>query len=111
MSNFLWVKTEKRQSLLDALDSIPEIGKKSKSEILEWALEDFVKKHAVSNNPQTTMGQFDKESILAIPNIYRDALDWNKFYGTMKRKEDYDEVGSQLEMILAIHNKKLTEFD
>mgnify|MGYP001581946134 CR=1 FL=1 len=109
MSNFLWVKTQKRQSLLDALDSIPEIGKKSKSEILEWALEEFVKKHSKSNNPQTTIEIFDKESILAVPNIYRSEDDWKKFYSRIKKKEDYKELDEQVNMILKIHNRRLKE--
>jgi hypothetical protein len=110
MSNFLWVKTEKRQSLLDSLDSIPEIGKKSKSVILELALEEFVKKHAVSNNPQTTIMQFDKESILAVPNIYRDSKSWKKFYKNVKTKKEYKEIDKALNMILNIHNRKNKEF-
>ena len=107
MSSFLWVKTPKREALLNALDSIPEIGKHSKSEILEWALEEYVKKHTKSNNPQTTIIQFDKENILAIPNVYRSATDWKKFYSLIKSKEDYQELDNQLNMILNIHNKNL----
>lgn len=110
MSNFLWVKTKKREELLNSLDSIPEIGRHSKSEILEWALEEFVKKHSKSNNPQTTLGIFDKESVLAVPNVYRDEADWKKFYSKVKKKHDYQELDDQLNMILKIHNKKMKEF-
>lgn len=110
MSNFLWVKTQKRQELLDALESIPEIGKHSKSEILEWALEEYVKKHSKSNNPQTALDIFDKESILAIPNIYRSEEEWKKFYSIIKDKEDYQELDKQVNMILRIHNRRLKEF-
>jgi len=110
MSNFLWVKTTKRQALLDSLETIPEIGRKSKSELLEMALEEFVKKHGKSNNPQTQLQMFDKESILAIPNIYRDSKDWNKFYKNIKSKKDYRELDRALNMINAIHNRKLKEF-
>lgn len=111
MSNFLWVKTPKRQELLDACDSIPEIGKKSKSEILEWALEEFVKKHSKSNNPQTTIMQYDKESILAVPNLYRSEEEFKKFYKLIKKKEDYKELDQQLNMILRVHNKKVNDFE
>jgi len=110
MSNFLWVKTPKRQSLLDSLDSIPEIGKHSKSEILEWALEEFVKKHSKSNNPQTVIEQFDKESVLAVPNIYREPEAWKKFYSMITKKEDYKELDRQINMILNLHNKKVNDF-
>lgn len=114
MSNFLWVKTAKRQKLLDALEEIPEIGRKSKSELIEWALEDFVKKHQKSNNPQTQIGMYDKQSILAVPNIYEavnNLTSWKKFYKTMKRKEDYHEVDDALNIIMELHNKKFKEFD
>lgn len=110
MSNFLWVKTAKRQALLDALEKIPEIGRKSKSELLEWALEDFVKRHTKSNNPQTQIEMFDKESILAVPNIYREESDWLKFYKNMKAKKDYQEVDKALNMILTIHNRNTKKF-
>lgn len=114
MTSFQWVKTPKRQKLLDALDEIPEIGRKSKSEIIEWALEDFVKKHQKSNNPQTQIGMYDKESILAVPNIYEatDNIDsWKKFYNKIKRKEDYREVDIALNTIMGLHNKKFREFN
>jgi len=110
MSNFLWVKTPKRQELLDSLDNIPEIGKKSKSEILEWALEEFVKRHSKSNNPQTQIEQFDKESILAVPNIYRSEEDWKKFYSKITKKDDYKELDEQVNMILKVHNRRFKDF-
>lgn len=110
MSNFLWVKTPKRQALLDSLDSLPEISKQSKSQVLEWALEEFVKKHTKSNNPQTQIQMFNKESILAIPNMYREESDWQKFYTKIKTKKDYEELDKALNMIMIIHNRKLKDF-
>lgn len=109
MSNFLWVKTEKRRDLLEALESIPEFGRKSKSELLEIALEDFVKKHSISNNPQTQIGIYTKD-VLAVPNIY-EALDnpdmWNKFYKNIKTQKEYKKVDKALNTILDLHNKNL----
>ena len=51
-------------------------------------------KHGDSDNPQTTMQQFDKEENRAIPNAYRDEKVWQKFYNLMKSKADYDEFES-----------------
>ena len=51
MTSFQWSITAKRKSLLERLEQIPEYGKRSKSEIIEIALEDFILKHGNSNNP------------------------------------------------------------
>lgn len=108
MSNYLWVKNAKRQALLDTAVEIPEFSKKKISEILELALEEFVKKHGKSNNPQTSMMQFNKEGILAIPNIY-EAIDnpkmWEKFYSNIKSKKEFKELDEALNQILRMHNK------
>ncbi len=113
MTNFLWVLTKKRQALMDALIKIPEIGRKSKSELIEWALEEFVKKHGKSFNPQTQIEMFDKESILAVPNLY-EILDnpelWKKFYKNMKRKKDYLEFDKAINALVALHNKSLKNY-
>ena len=79
--------------------------------IIEDGIDDYLKKHLKSNNPQTQIEQFDKESVLAIPNAYASPKAWDKFYNLMKSKDDYDELDKQLEMILSKHNKKLKEFD
>jgi len=80
-------------------------------EILENQVNEYLKKHSKSNNPQTQIEQFDKECILAVPNLYRDSKAWQKFYDTMKRKKDFNEVDKALNMILAIHNKNTKKFD
>ncbi|MEK9896366.1 MAG: hypothetical protein VW518_08070 [Burkholderiaceae bacterium] len=112
MSNFLWVKTEKRQKLLDSLESIPEYGKKSKSEMIEIALEEFIKKHGESNNPQTQLTGFKSDGILAVPNFY-EANDnpemWKKFYQKIKSKEEYRQLDNALNYIIGLHNRKLNE--
>ena len=78
--------------------------------ILDEGIDEYLKKHLKSNNPQTELSQFDKESILAIPNLYRDAKTWKKFYSLIKRKEDFKEVDKALNMILNIHNKEYKKF-
>jgi response regulator of citrate/malate metabolism len=78
--------------------------------ILDEGIDEYLKKHLKSNNPQTELSQFDKESILAIPNLYRDAKTWDKFYSLVKSKKDYQELDKALNMINQIHNRKLKEF-
>ena len=97
----------------EKLSLLKEITSKERTTIkavIEEGINDYLKKHAKSNNPQTQIEQFDKESILAIPNNYRDAKTWKKFYNLMKDKKDYDVLDKQLMMILNIHNDKLREF-
>ena len=81
------------------------------SELVVTLLEDYVKIHSQSNNPQTQIEQFDKESVLAIPNAYASPKAWDKFYLLMKNKKDYDELSTAFEMILSKHNEKLRDFD
>jgi len=97
----------------EKLNILKEIAAKERTTIkaiIEADIDDYIKKHGKSNNPQTQIEQFDKESILAIPNAYRDAKSWRKFYNLMKSKKDYDELDEQWNMILKIHNGKLKEF-
>jgi len=112
MTSFLWVITEKRKELLDALINIPEYGKKSKSELMELALEEFIKKHGESNNPQSKITGFNADGILAIPNLY-EACDnptmWEKFYANIKNKKEYQEIDNALNHVMNLHNKKLRE--
>lgn len=110
MSNFLWVLTEKRKNMMNELINIPEFGKKSKSEIMELALQEYLEKHLKSNNPQTQLTIFNKESINAIPNLYREIDEWKIFYSRIKQKKDYVELDQQLNMILTLHNKKMKDF-
>jgi len=78
--------------------------------ILEGQVDDFIKKHGKSDNPQTTIAMFDKENILAVPNIYRDSKVWKKFYSLIKTKKEYREIDKALNMITSIHNRKLKDF-
>jgi len=110
MTNVIWYVNEKRQKLLDALMEIPEYGRRKRSEIIEQALREFVEKHSKSNNPQTQIEMFDRETVNRVPHIYREESSWKTFYKLIKKKEEYKEVDKQLSMILRLHNKKLKEF-
>ncbi len=104
MTSFQWSITEKRKVLLEKLEEIPEYGKRSKSEIIELALEDFILKHGKSNNPQTQIEKFQNTIIKAIPGIYSERKDFEEFYKLIKSKKEYNDLDEKLNMILEIHN-------
>jgi len=107
MSNFCWIITEKRKNQFDALEKIPEYGKKSKAELLEMALDEFILKHGNSQNPQTRITLFEDNMVKAIPNIYEtNRSTWVKFY-SMLTPEDYDHLDQQFNWLLTIHNNHL----
>ena len=107
MSYLLNIEREK----LNELKIIAAKERTTIKAIIEDGIDDYLKKHLKSNNPQTQIEQFDKENILAIPNAYASAKTWDKFYHLMKSKKDYDELDNKLNMILAKHSKKLRDFD
>lgn len=107
MTSFQWSITASRKLLLEKLEEIPEFGKKSKSEILEFALEEFILRHGKSNNPQTQMDLFQDNVVKAIPNIYSDSKAFEKFYRLIKTKEEYKELDRHLNIILDIHNRHI----
>ena len=103
-----------KENKKELFEKIDDLGRKERlkfSEIVIESLEDYVKKHGKSNNPQTQIEQFDKESVLAIPNAYASPKAWDKFYHLMQNKKDYDELSTAFEMILSKHNEKLRDFD
>ena len=103
MTNFQWVVTPLRKNLLDKIKEIPEYGIKSKSEIIEIALQEFILRHGDSNNPQSKITLFQSPLIKAIPTIYGSRYDFEKFYKLLNKKE-YQELDEKLNMILEIHN-------
>lgn len=111
MANFLWVKTTRREELLKALDDIPEIGRKSKSAILEMALEEFVLKHQKSNNPQTQMELFGSKYERAIPNVYHDDEPWQEFYDKLNNVDDFNHLAKKLDRIIKMHTRKGRELE
>lgn len=96
----------KREELFRKLTEIPEAGRKSKSELVEMALEEFILKHGKSNNPQTQMDMFQTNLTNAIPHIYAGPKAFEMFYRLIKTKEDYDNLDRSLNIVLDIHNKK-----
>lgn len=111
LSTFLWVKTPRRQELLDALGDIPEIGRKSKSSLIEMALEEFVLKHQKSNNPQTQMELFGSKYERAIPNIYHDDEPWQEFYDKLNNVGDFNHLAKKLDRIIEMHKRKGRELE
>ena len=93
----------KREELFKKLTEIPEAGRKSKSELVEMALEEFILKHGKSDNPQTKITLFEDNLIKAIPNLYADAKQFNNFYKLMN-KQEYQRLDTQINMLLEIHN-------
>ena len=106
MTSFQWSITASRKALLDKLEEIPEFGKRSKSEILEMALSDFILRHAKSNNPQTQIDLFQNNIAKAIPNIYADSKEFTTFYRLIKTKKEFADLDECINAILNIHNKK-----
>lgn len=96
----------KREELFRKLTEIPEIGRKSKSELVEMALEEFILRHGKSNNPQTKISIYQSKLIKAIPQIYANKKDFQIFYNLLN-KEEYEELDEKLNMILEIHNRFL----
>ena len=97
----------KREELFRKLTEIPEAGRKSKSELVEMALEEFILKHGKSNNPQTQIDLFEDNMIKAIPNLYAEAQEFKKFYKLIKTKEEYHRLDQQINVLLQIHNENL----
>ena len=70
-------------------------------------VKDYVKKHKKSNNPQSVIEMFDRESVAAIPTLYEENLGpWEKFYDRIS-KEDYKELDTRINWLLQYHNKRL----
>ena len=103
MANYLFYLNPKRVELMKEAEKIPEYGRKSMAEIFEMALQEFILKHGNSNNPQTKISIYQSELIKAIPTIYAERKDFEKFYNLLN-KEEYQELDEKLNMILEIHN-------
>ena len=106
MTNIIWYVNKERQELLDKLTELPEYGKRKRSELIEMALKEFLQKHGQSNNPQTKLGMYDRETVNSVPHIYRDEDVWKRFYSLITKRDDFAEVDNQLNMILKLHNRR-----
>lgn len=106
MTIFQMSLNPKREDLLKKLEEIPEFGKKSKSELVEMAIEEFLKHHLKSYNPQTILPMYNKEAVSAIPNIYEEDLDtWIKFYKMLDDK-DYEDLTQRIEFLNRMHAQR-----
>ena len=95
------------------IEKVEEIARREGtffSDITMELLEEYVKKHSKSQNPQTEITLFETGLENAIPNLYRDKSVWQKFYKMIKKPTEFKEIDKQLNMILNIHNKKDKEF-
>ena len=73
-------------------------------EVLTEMCDDYLKKHGESNNPQSTIEQFNKPVINAVPNLYnRDG--WLTFFDNLKKEKDYQEVVDCVNFVVNQCNK------
>jgi len=76
------------------------------SDVILEGLEKWWLEHGDSQNPQTLITLFETGLENAIPNIYRPENKFNEFYNLISKREDFNKLDSQLNMILRIHNKR-----
>src|SRR3990167_9249570 len=79
--------------------------------LLEDQVDQIIKEHASSNNPQSQITQFDREEVMPVPNLYeKNPEKWDKFYSLMSKK-DYDEVDERVNFLLKKHNQASRKFN
>jgi len=85
-------------------------GYHSSSAYIVKLIKKEVMEHSKSNNPQTVIEMFDRETVKAIPNIYsRDEEAWLKFY-KMLTQEEYDELTKRITWLDNLHRSAKTLF-
>lgn len=107
--------------MLRTFETTEELYKKFKStcaregtsvkEALNVFIENYVKEHGDSGNPQTTLTQYKKEEVMAIPNLYEeDIKKWQKFFKHKNfDKKEYQLLDRQHKMFTKMMNTKFTE--
>ncbi len=79
-------------------------GYHSSSAYIVELIKKEVKEHSLSQNPQTNIDMFDRETVKAIPNIYsRDEDSWLKFYKMLSQTE-YDELTKRIAWLVNLHD-------
>ena len=80
----------------------------SVSELLTEMIDKWVLEHGESNNPQTILGQFESESVMAVPNVYEAGKSnkWEQFYNLVQTLDDYKILDVALNEVLRLHEKK-----
>lgn len=78
----------------------------TKADLYTEFMEQYVKEHGKSNNPQTILTQFDSKEVMAIPNLYEsDEQKWDKFMSKVDSKE-YELLIRQHTMLADRLNKR-----
>lgn len=71
MGNYQWYMTGSRQELLKKLKELPDYSEKDVSELLEMAIQEFVKNHA-KGNPAFQLDAFQDPAFKAFPTLGAD---------------------------------------
>lgn len=111
MGSYQWYVTKKREEMLEKLKELPEYGKRDISEILEVALEEFLLRHSKSNNPQSQITTYTKDTITGIPQIYQileNPSVFDQFYKKLTEM-DYKYLDKAINELLRKHNKVYRE--
>jgi len=98
-----------KDGIIEEIDVIARREGTYFSDIVMEQLEKYVLEHSKSNNPQTEITLFETGLEFAIPNLYREESDWEKFYHLIKKRSDYEVLDKQINMINKLHNKKYKE--
>ena len=81
-----------KDELIEKVEAIARREGTYFSDIVVELLQNYVKKHDKSQNPQTEITLFETGLENAIPNLYRAKLAWQKFYNLIKKRDEYKEL-------------------
>ncbi len=70
MTVYPWVVTERRRKLLKEFGEIARREGKDVSELLEITVEEYIRKHQKTHNPQTAIDDFKDPAFRALPNLW-----------------------------------------
>lgn len=93
MTLFSFVVTEKRKLLLEQIEKIPDAGKKGKAELIEMALEEYVKNHG-SENPATKLDSWiQNPEYISIPALLANKEQRNKWLQIQVERKNWKDLG------------------
>ena len=98
----------KHWDTLSKIENLCDREKRSLSSLITELLIDWHRKHEESQNPQTKLSLYDQGLASALPNIYELAEHPEKaqrFYQSVKSKEEYKRLDAGLMAMLNNHNK------
>lgn len=99
-----------KDDMIEKLESLARQEGISFSDIILEGLEKYWLEHGDSQNPQTKISLYETGMENAIPNLYRDKSNWEKFYSLIKNPKDYKLLDEKINMVMNLHNKKYQEF-